>query len=82
MANSTTIITDITSVITNGAKGNTPAQSIAPSGYIMDYPGNVNLCLTKFKEIKALMKLILANTDQTQDSTNYTLLNNIYSDLS
>lgn len=82
MSNSTTIITDITTVIANGPQGNTSALAIAASGKIMDYKGNCNLILLKAKEMKYLLTMIVADTDSNQDATNLGLLNGILSDLS
>lgn len=76
MPASTHVITDITSVITNGPNGATQALANAPSGYIMDYQGNCNLLLTKMQEVSILLAEIVADTDST-DATNLTLLNNI-----
>lgn len=84
MANATTIITDLSSVITTGPNAATLAKAIAATaqsgGGIMDYQGNVNLLKLKAQEMSVLIGRVIANTDST-DSANLTLLQNIQSDL-
>ena len=80
MANSTHMITDVTTVITNGP--NTATQNLAnvSSGQIMDYPGNVNLCLTKLQELNLLLAAIIGDTDAS-DATNLALLQGVFNNL-
>lgn len=81
MANSTTIITDLGTVITNGPSASTSAAAISASGNIQDYQGNVKLLQLKAQEMAVLIKAVLAVTDVATDGTNRTLLLNIQSDL-
>ena len=76
MAASNILIANMTTVITNGPSTTTIANAIAPAGYIMDYVGNCNLVLTKFKEAVRLLTSIVSDTDAT-DSTNLGLLNGL-----
>jgi len=48
---------------------------------MMDYLGNLNLCLLKAQELGTLLAKVLVNTDQATDGTNQTLLVNILNDL-
>jgi len=105
MANATTIITDLKSVLTNGPSATTKSNALTASGLsasggtgnftggttlyasgtyyggIMDYTGNVQLCLLKAQELSVLLAKVLVNTDQASDSTNQSLLVNILNDL-
>lgn len=76
MAKSTALITDITSVITNGPAGTTPAKSIAAAGPIMDYPGNCSLILTYFQETAFLLGKVAGVTD-AGDTANLALINGV-----
>lgn len=80
MANSTHIITDITTVITNGPNAATQALANVASGQIMDYEGNCNLILLKAQEMQVLLTAIIGDTDAS-DATNLGLLNGILNDL-
>jgi hypothetical protein len=85
------VITTMGYVITNGPSSVTLANSIAPGGAIMDYPGNCNLVSIKLKEAYELLsstgtlaipKGIIYNTDSATDSTNLTLLQGVAATLS
>ena len=80
MANSTQIITDLGTVITNGPNAATTAKAINQAGPIMDYQGNVQLALLKAQELQQLMALIITDTDAT-DATNLGLLQGVQNDL-
>ena len=107
MANATTIVTDLKTVITNNnvaIKAATVTNSTNPSGLtatggagnftggtgiyasgsipggMMDYLGNLNLCLLKAQELGILLAKVLVNTDQATDGTNQTLLVNVLND--
>lgn len=105
MANSTTIITDLQSVINNGPSTTTTANAIAATGItatggsgnytggtgnyssgtfyggIMDYNGCVKQLQVMANDMARLLERVLANTDQSTDSTNQTLLVKILNDL-
>jgi hypothetical protein len=80
MANSTQVITDMKSVITNGPSNATLSNCIAPSGAIMDYAGNCKLLLYKMQEISVLIAKVYNQTDPGSDSTNQALLSKIQND--
>lgn len=73
---STTYITDIKTVYTNGPSVATKTLAIAPAGPIMDYLGNVKAVQRKLEEAAVLIGRILTDTDSS-DSANLTLLQNI-----
>ena len=81
MANSTTIITDLGTVITNGPSSVTTANAIAAAGPIQDYLGNVKLLQLKAQEMAVLIVSVLAVTDAGTDSTNRNLLLGVQNDL-
>ena len=81
MANSTTIITDLGTVVTNGPSSVTAANANAAAGPIMDYLGNVKLLQLKAQEMAVLIVSVLAVTDAGTDSTNRNLLLAIQSDM-
>lgn len=68
------LITDMTTVSTNGPSTVTAANAIAAAGPIEDYVGNVKQCILKFQEVKTLATLLINNTDPTSDSANLALL--------
>jgi hypothetical protein len=70
------LIGDTKSVISNGPNSTTQANAIAAAGPIMDYPGNVNLMLTKFQECNNILTRVKQDTDAS-DSTNLTLINKV-----
>ena len=80
MANSTHMITDITTVITNGPNAASQALANVASGVIMDYSGNLTLCLIKMQELEQLMAAIIGDTDAS-DATNLALLQGIQNNL-
>lgn len=80
MANSTHVITDMTTVITNGPSAATLSNCIAPSGAIMDYSGNTKLLKLKMQEISVLIGKIVAQTDPGSDATNLSLLQGVQND--
>ena len=83
---STTLITNMKTVIANGPSSVTTANAIAQAGPITDYPGMTGSILLNLEE--AQQKLgqtipgILALTDPTTDAANYTLLSNVLASLS
>jgi hypothetical protein len=105
MANSTTIIADFKTVLTNGPSATTKSNALTASGLsatggagnmtggsgiyaagtyyggIMDYTGNVQLCLLKAQEMAVLLAKVLVNTDASSDSANQALLVAILNDL-
>jgi hypothetical protein len=80
MAASTTIIVDMTTVLTNGPSSTTTANALAAGGPIMDYLGNSKLLLLKFNETSQLLAKIITDTDAT-DATNLALLVGVQSTL-
>lgn len=82
MANSTAIITDLGTVITNGPSTSTTAAAISASGNIQDYPGNCRLLQLKAQEMAVLIAKVLAVTDQPTDATNYAKLVSVQNILS
>jgi len=74
MANSSAIITDLGTVITNGPSASTTAAAISASGNIQDYPGNCKLLQLKAQEMAVLMARVVAVTDPGTDSANYAKL--------
>jgi hypothetical protein len=81
MANSTAMITDMTSVATNGPSSTTTANAIAPAGPIEDYPGMVQNVITDLSDLKTKMSLLITNTDSGSDSTNLALLQKVFNNL-
>jgi hypothetical protein len=77
---STTLITDLTTVINNGPSTVTQTNSIAAAGRIMDYIGNCNLCRLKLKESQVLIGYVIGDTDAGDGSLS--TLNNIQTALS
>lgn len=63
MGASTALITDMTSVITNGPNAASLAKAINPTGPIMDYQGNCRLSLLKLQEAERLLTLLISVTD-------------------
>ena len=84
MANATTIIADLKSVISTGPNAATKTKATAATaqtgGGMMDYQGNVNLLLLKAQEMAVLIGYVVANTDST-DSANLALLQGVQNDL-
>jgi hypothetical protein len=80
MANSTQVITDMQTVITNGPSVATTSNVTVASGAIMDYAGNCKLVKLKMQEISVLLAKIVAQTDSGSDGTNLSLLQNIKND--
>lgn len=72
---STTLITDLNTVITAGPTAATSAKAIAATGPIMDYLGMLYTVLNKLKDAKALVTTIKAATDA--GDTSLTQLNNV-----
>jgi hypothetical protein len=81
MANSTAMITDITTVATNGPNAATTALSIVASGAIIDYPGMVQSVITDLSDLKTKLGLVLNDTDAS-DATNKALIQQVYNNLS
>lgn len=65
---STTLLTDIASVISTGPGALTTAACIAAAGPIMDYLGNCKLVQLRLQETLNLITLILAVTDSGDGS--------------
>jgi hypothetical protein len=82
MANSTAMITDMTTVATNGPSSVTTANAIAPAGPIEDYPGMVQSVITDLSDLKTKLNLVLVNTDAGSDATNLALIQKVYNNLS
>lgn len=84
---STTLLTDVGTVITNGPSATTLANANAAGGAIMDYVGMVKLVLLKLQEAHELLSAgsggnqtalgLIYLTDNGTDGTNKTLLSNI-----
>jgi hypothetical protein len=81
MPASTAVITDATTVATNGPNAATTAKSIAAAGPIIDYPGMVQNVILDFSNLKDRVAALILATDST-DSANLTLLQNIQITLS
>lgn len=80
MANSTAMITDMSTVATNGPNAATTALAIVASGAIIDYPGMVQSVITDLSDLKTKLGLVLADTDVT-DSANLALIQKVYNNL-
>lgn len=80
MAFSTQVITDLSTVITNGPTAATLSNCIAPSGAIMDYAGNCKILKLKMQEISVLIGKVVNQTDPGSDGTNLSLLQKIQND--
>jgi hypothetical protein len=78
---STTYITDITSVITNGPNAATIAKAIAAAGPITDYVGMCYSVRTKLRQMNNLLTLMGTVTSASDDSTNKGLLADIVTGL-
>lgn len=76
-----TLITNLTTVATNGPSAVTTANAIAPAGPIEDYPGMVQNALLKAQELKIVVANLILNTDATTDAANLALLNAVQADL-
>ncbi len=63
MPKSTAMITDMTSVITNGPAAVTTANAIAAAGPIMDYVGVCKLALLKMNEAEIALAVMKTDTD-------------------
>lgn len=63
MAKSTALITDATSVVTNGPAAASQVKANAAGGPLMDYQGNSKLLLLKFQESTVLLAKVLTDTD-------------------
>jgi len=87
MPASTTLITNLNTVITNGPNAATTAKAIAQAGPIEDYPGMVQSVLLNLEEAKDKLGGIggtgglIGLTDAT-DAANLALLQNILLSLS
>ncbi|MDE1971396.1 MAG: hypothetical protein KGI50_07525 [Patescibacteria group bacterium] len=74
MANSTHVITDMSTVVSNGPSAATSSKA-AGTADEMDYIGNTNLLRDEFKRIANLLTLVINVTDASDPSL--TTLNNI-----
>ena len=63
MANSTALITDIGTAITNGPSTTSVANANAAAGKIQDIPGNLVVAQLKLKEAQQLLTAIKADLD-------------------
>lgn len=72
-APSTTLLTDMATVITNGPSAASLALAIAPAGPIMDYAGMCHMIRRKLQEAKLLFNAIDPVTDAS-DATNKALV--------
>lgn len=68
MAASTTLITNVQSVISAGPTAATLAKATNPTGPIMGYADNCNAALLKLKEAKVLLNQIITDTDAADPS--------------
>jgi len=73
---SSLLITDISTVITNGPNATTTANASAPAGPIMDYLGMCASIKLHLQEVRNLFALLISVTDST-DSANLTLLTSL-----
>jgi len=92
VSNSTQILTDITSVQTNGNSTTSLANAVAAAGPTMDLPGMIASVKLNFQEAAEKLAYILGGSmvqgsltaptggviTTTSDSTNYNLLTGIY----
>jgi hypothetical protein len=94
VSNSTQLITDMASVITNGNSAASQALAIAAAGPIMDLPGVLASVKLNFQEAAEKLAYVLQGSQiqsgspitaptggvitSTSDSTNYNLLTGIY----
>ena len=85
---STTLITNMNTVIANGPSAATLALANAQAGPITDYVGMTKSVLLNLREANvklngaAALEGLLAITDPTSDAANYTLLSNVLASLS
>lgn len=82
MANSTTLITDLGTVKTNGFSATTLANALAAAGKIMDMPGNLQGCIVGLYDVKRRLSEVQTNIDAGSDATNLGLVNNVIASLS
>lgn len=75
MPKSTAMVTDITSVITNGPAAATTAKAIAAAGPIMDYPGVCKQVLLTMEEAAIALAAVKVDTDSGDG--NLTLINGL-----
>src|SRR5689334_4452476 len=73
---STNAISELGTIITNGAAAASVTKALAAAGPITDYVGMVNLALLTTKEISVLANQLKSATDST-DSANLALINGI-----
>lgn len=81
-SNSTKLIADMKSVITNGPKGTTAAKAaggttIPGAGPIMDYQGICQSVLLNFERVSTVLGKVITNT-AAGDSTNLSKLTGVY----
>jgi len=85
---STTLITNMKTVIANGPSSVTQANANAQAGPITDYVGMTKSVLLTLDEAEVKLNGVagvaglLALTDPTTDAANYTLLSNVLASLS
>ena len=88
MPASTTLITNMKTVQTNGPSTVTQANAIAAAGPITDYPGMVNGVILMLEEVKITLGGIggtaglIGLTDPSTDAANLALLQNVLLSLS
>lgn len=74
---STTMRTDMTTVITAGPSVLSQTAANAAAGPIQDYVGNSRLVRRKLEEAFVLLTALKVNTNGSDDSSNLTLINNL-----
>lgn len=79
---STTLITNVTTVLSNGPSSVTKANAIAQAGPILGYPDLTQSALLALQEANVKITALLAATDASSDAANYTLLSNVLASLS
>jgi hypothetical protein len=82
MANSTSLITDLGTVKTNGFSTTTLANALAAAGKIQDMNGNLQGCIVGLYDVKRRLTEMIADVDAGSDGTNLGLMNNVNASLS
>lgn len=76
MAASVQLITDLTTVETNGLSGTTNANALNPNGPIQDVIGNIKIAKIHLQEANNILTLVQKSMDTGTDGTNKTLIAN------
>lgn len=74
---STQVISDLKTVQSNGPSAATSANAIAPNGPILDFNGNVELCIQDCYAIQRRIAYLVQVADPTTDATNLALLQGV-----